>query len=112
VDEIGALRVQQAGEEPNINRGVVIDGATVEVRIPWTLLNFTDPSTRSVLDDDRATPGRETRVSDGVALSVALGADLIETGRLGWDGWEKAPRTTERVKRSAEIFAQTLHALP
>jgi hypothetical protein len=112
VDEIGTLRVQHAGEQPNIKDGVVIDGATIEVRIPWTLLHFTDPTTRSVLDDDRATPGRETRVSEGIALSVALDADLIETGRFAWDGWQEAPRTTERLKRSAEIFAETLHALP
>jgi hypothetical protein len=112
VDEIGALRVRHAGEEPNIKDGVVIDGPTIEVRVPWTLLNFTDPSTRSVLNDNRATPGRETRVSEGVALSVALDAELIETGRFVWDGWEKAPRTTERLKRSAQIFAETLHALP
>jgi hypothetical protein len=111
IDEIGRLVVRRAGAASDIRDGVVLDGATIEVRLPWTLLQFADPSTRSVIDDDRATPARETTVSDGIALSVQLGDELLETNRFRWEGWEEAPTTKETLKRSAKIFASGLKAL-
>ena len=112
VDPIGKFVVRGAGDAQSSRDGVTMNGATIDVRVPWTLLQYADPSTRSVLDDDRATPRRETRVSDGVALSVELGGELIESDRFRWDGWEQAPVTTERLKDSAAIFADGLRALP
>jgi hypothetical protein len=112
VDPIGRLVVRGPGAAESSRDSVSVNGATIEVRLPWTLLQFADPSTRSVLDDDRATPGRETTVSDGVAISAQLGSDLLETERFRWDGWEQAPATTERLKRSAAIFAAAMRTLP
>jgi hypothetical protein len=112
VDEIGRMKVRRAGDEASIKDSVVIDGASIEVRIPWTLLHFVDPSTSTVLDDDSLTRGRETQVSAGVALGVELGADLVETERLAWERWEQAPATTERTKHSAAILSRALEDLP
>jgi hypothetical protein len=112
VDPIGQFVVRGPGAAETSRDGITLNGATIEVRVPWTLLQFADPSTRSVLDDDRATKGRETTVSDGVALSVELGGDLIETERFRWSGWEQAPATTERLKHSADILARGLKAIP
>jgi hypothetical protein len=112
VDHIGRLVVRGPGDAETSRDSVSVNGAIIDVRLPWTLLQFADPSTRSVLDDDRATPGRETRVSDGIAISALLGSDLLETERFRWDGWERAPVTTERLKSSAAIFATTLRTLP
>lgn len=54
-------------------------GSTIHVRIPWGLLNFTDPSQKIVLDDNRtpaqivADPfGLKTVASDGMLVSLLV----------------------------------------
>ena len=112
--DAGALRVRQADEQASRLDAVVHDGATVTVRLPWTLLQFTDPSQLEVMHDDRATvPEREVMKSAGVAVAVSRGERVVlETERLGWQPWDVAPQTTEREKASLAIFGEALRALP
>ena len=112
IDEIGELVVARSPSQADNRTGVIFDGASVHIRMPWTLLQFTDPSTRTVMHDDRSTPERETRVSEGIALSVQLGEELLETPRYRWDTWTTAPKTNERFKASAAIFSEGIRALP
>ncbi|MCX5800733.1 MAG: polysaccharide deacetylase family protein [Candidatus Eisenbacteria bacterium] len=42
----------------------------IEARIPWAILNVTDPSSRQVLDDVAGTPEMESSETDGIVLSV------------------------------------------
>jgi hypothetical protein len=110
--DIGRLRVRTATEAASNLDGVVIDGAVLDIRIPWTVILFTDPSRLRVLDDDRATPGRETATSEGIGLSVAYEGELIEAERFLWDGWEDAPPTVEREKASFPIYRQAILEMP
>lgn len=111
VDEIGQLRVRPHGASNSTSEAILVEGATIHVRVPWTLLHFADPSTKTVIADDRTTPVRETEVSEGIALTVQLGGELLETPRFRWEGWSEAPNTTERLKASAELFARTLRGI-
>ncbi len=83
---------------------VVVSGNVVDIRIPYALLQFTDPSARRVMDDNRATPERETAVSQGIAVAAAFRGSLLETGRFRWEPWNAAPPTTERLKPSYFIL--------
>jgi hypothetical protein len=112
IDEIGRLRVRPSGGTQTSREAIAIDGATIDIRIPWTLLQFADPSTLSVIDDDRTTPARETATSEGIAISVHLGGDHVDSRRFRWDGWETVPATTERKKASIEVLKAALGALP
>ena len=103
--EIGNLQVAAESASPSSLSAVVIGDKTVEIRLPWTLLQFTDPSTLSVLHDDRSTAERETAVSNGIAVSISFDGELLESGRYRWQAWDEAPLTTERRKPSGEIFA-------
>jgi len=54
-------------------------GTNINIRIPWSMLNYTDPSSMIVLDDSRtpeeiaADPfGIRTQKSDGIIFSVTL----------------------------------------
>ncbi len=76
--------------------------------MPWTLLQFTDPSALSVLHDDRSTAERETAVSNGIAVSISFNRELLESGRYRWEPWDEEPLTTERRKSSWEILAEGL----
>ncbi len=106
--EIGNLQVRTESDSSSSLEAVVIGDKTVEIRLPWTLLQFTDPSALSVLHDDRSTPERETAVSKGIAVSISFDGELLESGRYRWEPWDEAPVTTERRKPSWEIFAEGL----
>ncbi|HKR57176.1 MAG TPA: tetratricopeptide repeat protein, partial [Gemmatimonadales bacterium] len=88
-----------------------VDTATnlTEVRIPWGLLNVTDPSSHEVLTGISARGGFETDTTDGFRFGVAvLSKAGTEQDRLApgptfrWPGWEM-PVSHERLK--AAYFA-------
>ncbi|MFH0778198.1 MAG: polysaccharide deacetylase family protein [Candidatus Eisenbacteria bacterium] len=55
------------------------DEGSVELRIPWALLNVTDPSSHMVLDDAPETPEKEATRTDGIIPAVVT----MEPGRGG-----------------------------
>jgi hypothetical protein len=112
-DETGRLRIRTGEADASTLDAVVVSENAVEIRIPWTLLNVTDPSRRRVMHDDLETPERETTRTSGIAVSVALeGERLVESDRVGWSTWDDAPETTVREKRSVPIVRRTLDDLP
>lgn len=113
--DIGHLRVLRQGEPDGHAWAVDArrpDPTRLHIRVPWTLLNVTDPSARRVIDDDPTTPARETVVSDGFRVAISLGAELVETPRFAWSTWEVVPRWRERRKASYAIFAEALRTIP
>ncbi len=99
-----------------------VDGNRIRIRLPWTWLNVTDPSSLRVLDDPRTTvynPLRDelgTMKTDGFVLHALLRrrTDNRETGRLYqdprkpylWQGWELPAPYRERMKKSYHIIAK------
>lgn len=111
---------------------VHVDAAanTIELRVPWLLLNFRDPSTRRIaadiwtegLDAAEQTPGvgvsavtfrptddgtAEKRSGDGNhtdALPHTGNGRPAITDRYTWDSWQD-PAYTERVKQSYDAVA-------
>ena len=114
VQEIGKLRVRRSSEPETGNFAVVLDDASrsLTVRIPWTLLQVTDPSDLRVLDDDPTTRERETSPTEGMRIAVAIGKDLVETPRLRWQRWDAVPAYQERKKLAYAIFADGLRSIP
>lgn len=109
------------------------DGTTVTVRLPWLLLNVSDPSSRTVLYDTR------TDLPEGpAAVRTQLGTDAIGTTRTAgfgfyavtgsggavedfqprrgdrwqsakqfkWPVWEGAPPYVERLKQSYRAITE------
>ena len=112
VQEIGKLRVRDAVGAGDGTIDGRFDGATLTVRVPWTLLNVTDPSELRVLDDDPKTRERETALSEGFRIAVSLGDELVETPRRKWARWDAPPPYKERRKLSYAIFAEGLRGIP
>lgn len=110
--EIGVVPVRSAAAPPSSSDAVVTDGAVITIRMPWSLLLFTDPSQRAVLDDDRTTDGREVATSEGIGLAVSVGDALVETPRWRWPMWDDAPPTVEREKPSMALVAQGYASVP
>lgn len=111
--DASALRKGSFDEAGNLWR---MEGNKVFLRLPWTLLNFTDPSSLRVLQDKRTTyynperDGLSTVKTDGIVPQVLVfdRAAGKAIGGLGggdrapyaWQGWEEAPPYQERLKKS------------
>jgi peptidoglycan/xylan/chitin deacetylase (PgdA/CDA1 family) len=95
----------------------------IELRLPWALLNVSDPSSFQVLQDDPLADGIQSATTPGFAFSAfiadkatpgaiaalpaARGGVLQFTRRWRWRGWEQ-PAYEERLKQSYDIFAAGL----
>ena len=112
VQDIGLLGIHGDGETESSLDAVAITENRIEIRIPWALLQFTDPSMMMLIDDDRNTAERETTRSDGISVSVSTGSELIATGRLLWETWNTPPVTVERDKASYYIVKEGLNSVP
>ena len=110
-----------------------VSGALVELRIPWMQLNFTDPSSRSIMwiqggDERRTTEGvrataisyrprqnspaalftgGETNAAD--LLPRVLDSDAVKL--YTWDAWD-VPVYHMRPKKSFEAYKKVLSTIP
>ena len=110
--DIGKLRVRNTGAKESSQDAVIFNGNNIDIRIPWNMLQFTDPSTLSVTHDDRSTKDRETAKSEGIALSISLANELVETKRYLWPSWDQAPAVTEREKAGLKHMQDINKRLP
>lgn len=84
----------------------------VEIRIPWQLLNFGDPSRQMIHDDYYENYGveliRQSTIYAGVSLAKE---EVIEMNAYDVDGWKRAV-THERLKQSYDIVKSYWRELP
>jgi Tetratricopeptide repeat len=86
------------------------DEGVMEIRIPWMLLNVTDPSERRILQDpEGVTPGEFGTVTvDGIRILAAArtgpawrqwpaSGREADVATFTWPGWEE-PRWRERIR--------------
>lgn len=84
-----------------------VEGNIVEVRIPWQLLNFYDPSAGKVYDDYYMHYGIEEQKID--SLYLGLGGDrTVQSARIGFaayplESWDRDVRYHQRLKQSYYI---------
>jgi hypothetical protein len=83
-------------------------GTTIELRIPWMLLGYADPSSHLVRvhDGTRATTTRTGRV----AITIALAGATIATSGYDWDDWNTV-QAHERRKQGTEVLRDAFAAL-
>ncbi|MGD8376504.1 MAG: tetratricopeptide repeat protein [Acidobacteriota bacterium] len=106
-----------ATETSDVAVGLDGDAAIVELRLPWNLLNVTDPSSHRVLDQAaRHGPPFETAETDGFRFHLSLrdgGGKPLDAATLGpflWDGWE-VPRYELEPKASYDILRRVFAEL-
>lgn len=79
----------------------IINGRELELRLPWGLLNFSDPSNMQIHDDYFDNYGIENMgISEIYAGVGAAGEGRIEMGSFPLKGWGKKPTYHERLKKS------------
>jgi len=66
---------------------VAARGKVVEIRLPWALLGFADPSSLTLYDEQ---PHGPTKTIDAGRIGIAVlseGRALLETSGYAWDPW-------------------------
>lgn len=80
----------------------IIEGDEIEIRLPWSLLNFYNPSEMVIHDDYYENYGIEGLTIDKLYVGVGnLGneGDHIKMGALDLIGWGNHPTSHERLKQ-------------
>jgi len=78
-------------------------GTTLNLRLPWSMLAMADPSSNTALDvvDHKAV----AVPIDGINLVMTDGAEVIDVGKVRWEGWNSVSYT-ERTKSGAEALSK------
>jgi len=115
---IGELHVSGEEDPYHFLNAVTLFRDSLEVRIPWTLINFTAPNIRRVMhylsreDGDGVVVLQQDSLSDGIALTLSLGEEIFRGERYVWDFWDNekilADPPIERRKASYHYLKQKL----
>lgn len=110
--ETGKLKLGNANpdhEDFNSLSDFSVQDGTIEIRIPWQLLNVMDPSTKMVMGNMYENQGFMPEEVDGLYTGLAvIGPDKtplknIEMAYYSWDKWS-IPSYHERLKASYPII--------
>jgi len=113
--EIGNLGVQDIDETLRSDDAVLIKDQMISLRIPWGLLQFSDPSQRQVFHDEASSAFIGSLTSEGIAIAVVLNNILQgESERFAWTPWNDRhdmPTVEERVKPAYYLYQQAIAEL-
>jgi hypothetical protein len=99
------------------SHGVFWENNTLRVRIPWSMLYFSDPTQLEVVNGFYTSDGGWNwspirDYSDGIAISVVHGNNIVNTtNRFTWPSWLVVHPTVERDKASLAIVKLGLGAI-
>ncbi len=80
------------------------DGGGVEIRLPWQLLNFSDPSRMKIHDDYYENYGVEYISIDELYAGIVTAGGECEMSPLALEGWGDNVTYHERLKESYYIL--------
>jgi hypothetical protein len=113
VHEIGPLPVGSGDpDDPAFDARTLVAarGEVVEIRLPWALLGFSDPSSLTLYD---VNAGDEIGTLDAGRIGIAVfseGDPLLSTSGYAWEGWQ-AVTWHERRKAGFEKLADAMREL-
>ena len=115
--DIGKILMQSPISSKNFTslHGVFVEPGKISVRIPWTMLYVSDPSSLEIVNGFLSykegwvhEPIRA--ITDGIAVSVAKGKDIVNTtSRYKWEKWRNIlGMPVEREKAAVPIIINGL----
>jgi len=118
IQYIGELNSSTSDDPYQFLNAVTLFNDSVEIRIPWTLINFPAPTVgramhyESHMDGGDLVIDRRDTLSDGIAVSILLQDDVYQTGRYQWSPWDSEKIANEppieRKKQSFHFMKQML----
>lgn len=79
-------------------------GTTIEVRVPWRLLGYADPSSHQVLIP-KPDGTMMFRTSPSLGVSVVSGSTVVDARPVTWDAWTTVT-SYERYKAGSNVLAR------
>ncbi|WP_372776235.1 T9SS type A sorting domain-containing protein [Mangrovibacterium sp.] len=111
IQYIGQIKIAKNTSTYSSPDPIFWNSDSISVAIPWTLLNFRDPSRKKVTYYTSEYVAGEINVltrdstSTGIALTIMHNDETFQTDRYSWDDWEPVDLINtpplERTKRSA-----------
>lgn len=92
-----------SSEDYNSVSDFIVKGNEIEIRLPWQLLNFSNPAEQQVHDDYYENYGIENLKIDSIYAGLGSSEDKgtrIRMGEMPLEGWGKNPTYHERLKQS------------
>ncbi len=87
------------------------ENGVMEIRIPWLLLNFRDPSTKEIEDDFWVKGDFEGRKIDGIWIGLReVGGQRLAMQKYTWYNWD-TPTYFERLRKSYYIVQKQFEEL-
>lgn len=112
IQYIGSMRVNRLNMPKTTMDAVTLTDTSIEIKLPWTLLNIVDPSRASVMNDDKSTTATEIKESDGINVGIFYNDFEVETTkRYMWEKWNHALDAVEYKKESFEIIKAKLKTI-
>ena len=118
IQYIGELTVSNSEDPYQFLNAVTLFNDSIEIRMPWTLINFYAPTVgramhyRSHMDGGELVIDQRDTLSDGIAVSVVLQDELYQSGRYQWSSWDTEKIINvppiERKKQSFHYMKQLL----
>ncbi|MFW5792951.1 MAG: cadherin-like domain-containing protein [Bacteroidota bacterium] len=109
VHYIGQLKTRRIELPASSHDGVIISDEEVHIRLPWTLINFHDPSQMRVIHDDRNLPGTQDYESDGIMpLVFYKDFEAQASERFTWEFWNQVLDAVAVEKESLKILKERL----
>ena len=117
---VGELHSTSSSDPYDFMNAVTRYHDSVEVRIPWTLLNFPAPTQRramhymSHMEGPDLVIDRRDTLSDGIALSLVLRDQVYQTSRYSWEpwGWQKLLEDDPPIERKKQSWHLLKEGLP
>jgi hypothetical protein len=110
--EIGKLRLRNNADEPSNLDSVIKEWKRIKVRIPWVLLQFSDPSQSHILYGDKSLNEMSYEISDGIAVTFNFYDEISETEKFELPKWDIISFYEQKKKKSFDIFMRNARTLP
>ena len=111
--EIGPLPIGSGDPESpdfDVRTLVAADGPVIEIRLPWALLGFADPSSLKLFEEQPEAPTKTLDAGRIGIVVVSDGAAPLSTSGYGWDPWQSVT-WHERRKAGFDELAETMREL-
>ena len=105
IQYVGNLKTRRTELPPSSLDAVIISNDSIDIHLPWSLLQITDPANSKVMNDDRSTTEVEEAISDGIGLSVLHNGVLLESNRRHVWSWG-VPTNYVEVKKQSYYITQ------
>lgn len=116
---IGKLKISPSGDPYQFLNAVTVYNDSLDIRLPWTLINFYAPTVRRVMHYVSHMEGTDVIIeqkdslSDGIALTLSLQNELYQSDRYTWSPWDyEKIVSSPPLERKKESFHFLKRMLP